>query len=255
MTSPTSVSRRRLHRALWLILAILIVVIIGFVGWALTPWGAPMPETVSALESGDGVFVERDRWLVFRPADAEPLAGLAFYPGAKVLAESYAPWARQLAERGHLVALLPVPLNLALLDMGAAADVIAAYPGVDVWAVGGHSLGGVAAANFARTHEAVSGLLLMASLPADGDNLTGRDELAVSVVFASNDGLFTVEDVARARELLPEDTRYAEIVGGNHAQFGWYGPQQGDGPADISRAEQQAQIVNAIADLLDDISR
>jgi hypothetical protein len=27
------------------------------------------------------------------------------------------------------------------------------------------------------------------------------------------------------------------IEGGNHAQFGWYGPQEGDNPATISREE------------------
>ena len=37
-----------------------------------------------------------------------------------------------------------------------------------------------------------------------------------------------------------------EIQGGNHAQFGNYGPQKGDAPATISAEEQQAQTVEAI---------
>ena len=37
-----------------------------------------------------------------------------------------------------------------------------------------------------------------------------------------------------------------EIEGGNHAQFGNYGPQKGDPPAAISAQEQQAQTVAAI---------
>jgi hypothetical protein len=40
------------------------------------------------------------------------------------------------------------------------------------------------------------------------------------------------------------------IDGGNHAQFGWYGPQGRDHPAIISRAAQQEQIVAATLDLL-----
>ena len=39
-----------------------------------------------------------------------------------------------------------------------------------------------------------------------------------------------------------------EIEGGNHAQFGNYGPQKGDLPATISAEEQQAQAVDAITD-------
>lgn len=41
-----------------------------------------------------------------------------------------------------------------------------------------------------------------------------------------------------------------EIEGGNHAQFGNYGPQKGDLPATISAAEQQAQTVDAISDFM-----
>jgi hypothetical protein len=40
------------------------------------------------------------------------------------------------------------------------------------------------------------------------------------------------------------------IEGGNHAQFGWYGTQAGDGQATISREAQQAQIVDATTALL-----
>jgi len=32
----------------------------------------------------------------------------------------------------------------------------------------------------------------------------------------------------------------------NHAQFGYYGPQLGDGRATISRAEQQRQLVELL---------
>lgn len=41
-----------------------------------------------------------------------------------------------------------------------------------------------------------------------------------------------------------------EIQGGNHAQFGNYGPQKGDAPAAISAEEQQAQTVEDVADFI-----
>lgn len=37
-----------------------------------------------------------------------------------------------------------------------------------------------------------------------------------------------------------------EIEGGNHAQFGNYGPQKGDAPAQITAEEQQRQTVAAV---------
>ena len=41
-----------------------------------------------------------------------------------------------------------------------------------------------------------------------------------------------------------------EIEGGNHAQFGNYGPQKGDLPATISAEEQQTQTVEAISNFI-----
>ncbi len=38
--------------------------------------------------------------------------------------------------------------------------------------------------------------------------------------------------------------------GGNHAQFGNYGPQKGDSPATITAAEQQEQTVEAVSAFL-----
>lgn len=248
--SPPAARPRRARRWLLLVPLLLLVFVAAGLVWASTPWGAPMPEAEAALVSDAAVTVTRGRWLVFTPAVGAPVAGLVFYPGAKVLPESYAPWAHELAAQGYLVALLSAPLNFAILDPGAAAEVFAAYPDVPAWAVGGHSLGGVAAAGFARSQASVAGLVLMASLPADGDSLAGRDDLAVSLIYGSKDGLFDAADVAKARTLLPSSTAYVEIVGGNHGQFGSYGLQNGDGVAEISRADQQAQIVSATAALL-----
>jgi pimeloyl-ACP methyl ester carboxylesterase len=72
---------------------------------------------------------------------------------------------------------------------------------------------------------------------------------AVSI-FGTNDGLSSPEEIETARELLPPDTNYVAIEGGNHAQFGWYGPQRGDLPAEISHQEQQTQAVAATVQLL-----
>ncbi|MBQ6465924.1 MAG: hypothetical protein IJJ43_06625 [Oscillospiraceae bacterium] len=41
-----------------------------------------------------------------------------------------------------------------------------------------------------------------------------------------------------APHFLPDGVRCCEIAGGNHAQFGSYGPQRGDGAATISPEER-----------------
>ncbi|NIR65202.1 MAG: alpha/beta hydrolase, partial [candidate division Zixibacteria bacterium] len=70
-------------------------------------------------------------------------------------------------------------------------------------------------------------------------------------ISGSLDGLATQEDIAAAKNLLPADTTWIEIAGGNHARFGYYGPQNGDNSASISQEEQQETIVNATVQFLE----
>ena len=50
----------------------------------------------------------------------------------------------------------------------------------------------------------------------------------------------------KANQYLPGDSATYIIEGGNHAQFGNYGDQSGDGTAVISREEQQQQVIQAL---------
>lgn len=225
----------------------------GFLIWA-SDAASPMPEAVQALQSSKDVQVETDPWLVFTPTSQEPVTGLIFYPGGKVDPGSYSPAAQAIAKQGYLVVIVPMPLNLAVLAPGKAAEVIRAFPEIQVWAIGGHSLGGAMAANFARKHpEWLTGLVLWASYPASSDNLS-QSSLRVVSIYGTQDGLSDAGKIAASKALLPNDTRYVPIDGGNHAGFGWYGVQSGDGQAKISRQEQQAQVVQATLDLLEELS-
>ena len=171
---------------------------------------------------------------------------MIIYPGGRVDPRSYAPMAHALAGEGYLSIIVPMPLNLAVFNPGAALDVMAAFPEITNWAVGGHSLGGAMAANFVRNHLPVlDGLFLWAAYPASGDDLSGLEVDVVSI-YGTLDGLMTGAEVEASRMLLPADTVWVPIEGGNHAQFGWYGDQPGDNPATISREEQQAQTIDAM---------
>jgi pimeloyl-ACP methyl ester carboxylesterase len=143
-----------------------------------------------------------------------------------------------------------MPLDLAVLDPNEAADVMDAFPEIGNWAVGGHSLGGAMAASFADNHrDWVDGLILWAAYPAGNNDLSEAD-LAVLSIYGTRDGLATRDKIDGSRALLPPDTEWVELAGGNHAQFGWYGPQSGDNPATIGHLEQQEQIVVATSNLL-----
>ncbi|MCS6800658.1 MAG: alpha/beta hydrolase [Chloroflexota bacterium] len=229
----------------------------GGVGLALRfvlPPG-PMPEATAATRSDERVLVLRKSWWEFQPAAGNPRAGLIFYPGAFVDPVAYAPAARALAERGYFVALVPMPLGIPLLGVDRAAAVIAANPAVPAWAVGGHSLGGVAASAFTlRNPDRVAGLVLWASYPNQSDDLS-RLPLEVVSVYGELDPLSAPERVRASQAQLPPTTQFVEIRGGNHAQFGWYGEQFRDRPALISRDEQQRQAIAATEQMLSALAR
>jgi len=239
------------------ILWILILLVVAGVGtvviWANTATAEPMPEALAALRSSDEVEVMDGEWLIFTPKKVTPTTGFIFYPGGLVDPRAYAPPARAIAAKGYQVVIVPMPLNLAVFGSGKASDVIDTFPRVKQWVIGGHSLGGSMASQYANQNpDKVSGLVLWASYPAESNSLAGNNLIASSI-YGTRDGLVTQENIENSRALLPAKTEFVAIEGGNHAQFGWYGPQGGDNPATISRPEQQNQTISATVDLLDQI--
>ncbi|MDX1416408.1 MAG: alpha/beta fold hydrolase [Candidatus Promineifilaceae bacterium] len=245
-----------MKRHWWILLAVLLMVaalILGFVIWAVSGPEATA-EAQLALNSNSEVNVQDNEWLVFQPQAAAATTGLIFYPGGRVDPAAYAPLAREIAAAGYRVVITPMPLNFAFLAPERALEVMAAFPEISHWVVGGHSLGGAMAANFAGSHpDRVDGLVLWAAYPAQADDLSAQD-LLVSSIYGSADGLATQEEIDGSRPLLPPQTSWVAIEGGNHAQFGSYGPQAGDNPAAISAEEQQEQIVAATVSLLNEVS-
>lgn len=226
---------------------IVIGVVIGaFVVWGNTP-PAPMPQALAALQSDDRVDVSQEQWLVFAPVGAQPVTGLVFYPGGRVDPRSYAPYARAIAETGYLVVIVPMPLNLAVFNLNAADAVIAAYPDVTTWAVGGHSLGGAMAARYVFEHPQY-GLTLWASYP-DLD-MSSYVDTPMQSIYGTLDGLATVVMIDESRQRMPPSAQFVVLEGGNHAQFGWYGSQAGDMPATMPHEEQQRLVVVAVIGFL-----
>ncbi len=228
--------------------ALLLVFSGAFLIWAGNPMEV-MPEAHVALQGSTSVSVEQEDWLVFHPSDMNG-TGLILYPGARVGVESYAPQALEIASQGYLVVIVPMPLNMAVFDINAADAVLRAFPEVKHWAIGGHSLGGAMAAQYMAAHAGeIEGLVLWASFPASSNDLS-KLPIHVTSISASLDAFSTPDKIEASRPILPADTTWVVIEGGNHSQFGWYGLQPGDNPAVISREEQTQQIADATIALL-----
>lgn len=210
----------------------------------LRPFAAS-PAALDALAGSDDVRVTTSPTrITLTPTGDEPSTGLVFQPGARVDSRAYVPLLSRISEAGYLVVIVKQPLDIAFTAIGAPGGIIDDHPEIVTWAVGGHSLGGVAASSYAGDHrDQVRGLLLWASYPLG--SLAGRDDLRVTSVSGTRDGLATPDDIQDSRADLPPGTEFVAVDGGVHAFFGDYGEQPGDGAPSVSREVAQQQIIAA----------
>ncbi len=237
-----------------ILVVLLILVVAGAAGFAL--WGingyGPLPEATAAMQSDKDVQVTDTSSLIsFAPAAKAATTGYIFYPGARVLPAAYAPYMHDIARNGYAVFVVKMPVNFAIFGIYRAQDVIDANPTIKNWAIGGHSLGGSMAAIFAEK-PAIKGIVFWASYPAN--DLSRRTDLAVMSIFGSVDGLVKMASKDSSRALLPANAQTVTIEGSNHAFFGWYGAQDGDNAATISRDVARDQIESATITLLKQIT-
>jgi Icc-related predicted phosphoesterase len=94
----------------------------------------------------------------------------------------------------------------------------------------------------------VAGLVLLGSYCAS--DVTGLD-IPILQVLAENDGLIDTEAVTTSASLLPPNSRSITLDGANHASFGTYGPQPGDGESSLTRTEVRAELTALILELLE----
>ncbi len=172
--------------------------------------------------------------IVFEPEGATK--GFIFYPGGKVEYTAYIPLMQACAEEGILCVLLEMPFNLAVLDANAADGVKEEYPHITEWYIGGHSLGGSMAANYAADNaDELAGLVLLASYSTADLSESG---LSVLSVYGSEDGVLNMEKYEKYHVKLPHNLTEYVIGGGCHAYFGVYGAQKGDGTPSVTNKEQ-----------------
>jgi pimeloyl-ACP methyl ester carboxylesterase len=204
------------------------------------------PEALAALESDTAVTVTQNEWIVFTPNGTSPTKGLIFYPGGECDERGYAEPLRAIAAGGFLVVLVPMPWQLAVFAPNRANDVIAAFPEIKEWAIGGHSLGGSMAANYAAKHQdVIKGLLLW---DAYSPNDLTESAIKVWMIHRSDSSAKPPADYATKLPLLPEQTEYVPLIGGQHLNYGRFiaGRLYRDaGPAELDPDEQRAQAAAA----------
>ena len=160
--------------------------------------------------------------------------GLIFYPGGKVQAEAYLPLLMHLRQGGVTCILVTMPYRLAVFNIDAADAIYDRFPAISRWYLGGHSLGGAMASSYvAGNEDKLAGLILLGAYPVNDS------KIPTICIYGS-------EDIMLDRTKLVGVADQLEIAGGNHAQIGNYGVQEGDGVASISREEQQATVAEAM---------
>lgn len=219
---------------------ILLIVLVGVVvalGGGLiylqTQTYPPDSDAQQIVEQAD----DDSNWIYF-PSEDDTKPILIFYPGALVDPGSYSPWAKQVAQAGYPVYIVKMPLDLAVLAPNRGTKVLDEQPDRE-YVLGGHSLGGVMASRFAKEHtEKLAGVFFLASYPDEKGSLANIQAPVLSLT-GENDQVLNQEAYQKAKQELPTNTEYQEIAGGNHAGFGSYGPQKGDGSSTIDDQNQQ----------------
>ena len=237
--------RRVLKRVLWSLAIVLVLAVVGVLAYTQIGVMAAEPEPLASVRENPAITVtDADEGIVLAPADGDSDLGLVFIPGAKVDPWAYAAILQGLAEEGTTVVITRPWLNLAFFDPRGLDAFTSAAPDIDVWGVGGHSLGGVRACQLAADADA---LVLFGSYCATDVSDSGLPVLSIS---GSEDGLSTPEKIADARDLLPGDAEMVEIDGASHASFGDYGPQDGDGTPTISTDEMHDEVTRLTEEFL-----
>lgn len=223
------------------VLVFLLITIGGVFAWVNNTY-KPSEELLTLVSQDD--YQKIGDFYVFNAKVESNGTGIVLYPGALVEPLSYAYYANELSKQGYLVAIAEVTFNLSIMDNEKASEFISEHEEIESWYVAGHSMGGVSATMYANNHkDIVDGVILLASYPSSSTDLSETD-LSVLSIYAQNDGLSTVDKIQDKSNNLPSETTYVEIIGGNHAQFGMYGNQSGDGEATVSVIDQQNQMVS-----------
>lgn len=245
--------------------SILLLVLVGLLGYGIA-WVQPFVARPALMVGQDAISdaasaqarVSVDdvggRVLSIKPATSDGDLLLVLYPGGLVRPQAYEWLGRALAEHGVHTVIPEFFADLAVTGKDRADGLIARYAAGRPVVIGGHSLGGAMAADYASRHaDQLSGLILLAAYPAGGVDLTTTRFGGLSLL-AEHDQVADAAKVRAGMTQLSPSSRLEVVPGAVHAFFGRYGPQQGDGVPTVRRAEAEQDIIDRIVAYLSPIS-
>ena len=224
----------------YIILIIILIIMLGF-GIYVSDYSHSDSTALSYINGSSNVSITHESNGLFIDGKGNDTA-LIFYPGAKVEYSAYLPLMNQIASQGVDVYLVQMPFNLAFFGQNSADDIIK-NSNYSHYIMSGHSLGGVAASGYASKHD-VDGLVLLAAYPSEE-----IDKPTLSI-YGSEDKVLNLKSYNDAKPLIKANFTEHIINGGNHAQFGNYGLQKGDGNAGINSTLQQNETTSEIINFI-----
>lgn len=240
--------KRKINRNILKIITVIIIIsLVGSLAWLLNAY-EPQDLARENLVSNEEVKVIEGNITEFIPKDILSRTGIIIYPGARVDVKSYAPLANRLAQNGYKVFAVDMPFNMAIFSAHKADKVIEENKDIENWVIIGHSLGGSMATNAIETNNKIKGIVYLASYPS-GNKIKETGAKVLSI-WGSKDGVIDFDNMIKAKENLPKDTKYVEIEGGNHSSFGDYGLQKGDYKPIIPVEEQLDITVESICNFI-----
>ena len=228
------------------VVLILSTIIVLIIGGGIYWWQSTAYHLIEDINS-DVIITEKNDYILYKSKDTSHELGVIFYPGGKVSTDGYKQLATKITSLGYSTFVVKMPFNLAIFNPNGANHIIEDYPNMD-FIIGGHSLGGVMASQYASENDIIKGLFLLASYPQN-DDLKNRQIPVVSLV-GSQDEIVNMEQFDNSKNNLPTDTKFITIDGGNHSQFGSYGFQSGDGKSTITIQQQLEETIDQINDLI-----
>lgn len=229
------------------------VLVTAFLAFSLPYYHMDMDSPdAPALTPDDSVRVQQEGYYTFYDGPGQE-AAMIFYPGAKIDTLAYQDLMMQTASRGTDCFLVDMPLHLAIFGKNRADGIMKNYS-YDTWIMSGHSLGGVMASAFAADHQdQIKGLVFLASYTTK--DFSGNPDLKALSIYGSQDKVLKMDSYEKAKANLAEGNLTEKVIeGGNHAGFAWYGPQKGDGEAEIGKEEQITETADDIEAFADELA-
>lgn len=239
----------KLLRAIAVVAVVLLVGAMGYFAWTVSVKDLPQGtyESTAAVEVHPTLY-----GFSVDPVVDTGKPGMIFMAGAFVAADAYLPFAKSVAAAGYPVRVIGLELGSSMApgqQPRLFGTLLSFMDGGRDWVVGGHSLGSAQATIFAAQHpDAIAGLFIAGSSYPYND--VSMLTVPVTLLGASNDAIANGRASEDRAGNLPAGATITTIEGGNHAGFGYYGPQIMDGTASIPRTQQQAQMTEAALALM-----